>query len=71
MNIEHIRQRVSDGFKPFLLQLCNGRKFAVPHPEFVVVGEEIVEILRNVDSVTIIDPLHVASIEDMPPRRKK
>lgn len=71
MNLDQIRERLSDGFKPFLMQLSNGRKFAVPHPEFLILGEDSVGILSKRGTVTTVDPLHIATIEDMPPSQKK
>ena len=41
MNIEQIRQRLANGFKPFTLCLADGRKLAVAHPGFVAVGRRV------------------------------
>ena len=71
MNLEHIRERLADGFEPFRMELSNGRKFAVPHPEFLIVGEDAVGILSQRGAVTTVDALHIASIEDLPARRRK
>jgi len=48
VNIEQIRQRLANGFKPFTLCLSNGRKLAVAHPEFVAVGRRVVKGSPNV-----------------------
>lgn len=69
MNLDHIRERLSDGFKPFIMQLSNGRKFAVPHPEFLILGEDTVGILSKRGAVTTVDPSHIACIEDLPAHR--
>jgi len=70
MNLEHIRDQVRNGFKPFRLQLSNGRKFDVPHPEFVIIGRNVVGILGKND-VTTIDALHIVSMEGLHPKRRK
>ena len=45
MNIQRIRQMVTNGFKPFTIRLSDGRKFPVPHPEFVAVGKNVVLVI--------------------------
>lgn len=71
MNLEHIHERLSNGFKPFRMQLSNGRKLAVPHPEFIVVGPDAVGILSKNGLVTTVDALHIVSVEDLPTKRRK
>ena len=70
MNPDHIRERLRIGFKPFEIHLTNGRKFAVPHPEFLIVGRNVVAVLGKNDVVTTIDALHIATVEDLPAKRK-
>jgi hypothetical protein len=55
---------VTDGFKPFTIHLSDGRKFPVPHPEFVAVGKKVVVVISKGDRVNTIDPIHITSIED-------
>lgn len=64
MNIERIRVLVTNGFKPFVLHLSDGRRFSVPHPEFVAVGKRVVVVIGKNDQVNTIDPLHIVSIEE-------
>ena len=66
MNVERIREKLNNGFRHFAIQLSSGRKFVVPHPEFIMVGRNVVAILGNDDSVTTIDALHIVAIEDLP-----
>jgi len=47
-----------------VLYLSDGRKFTIPHPEFILVGKRVVVILREDDLVETIDALHVISVED-------
>ena len=64
MNIERIRKKVTNGFRPFRICLTDGRKIPVPHPEFIAVGRNIVIVVdKNDDSVTI-DPLHIMALEE-------
>lgn len=71
MNLDHIRQRLANGFQPFVLTTTDGRRYEVPHPEFLIVGRNIVGILKGNDVITKIDALHIVSIEDLPAKRKK
>ena len=72
MNTEQIRKRLSNGFKPFALVSSSGKRYPVPHPEFVVVGRNIVVIVGEDDLVDTIDALHITAIEDLPaPKRRR
>jgi len=54
---------VTNGFKPFRLHLSDGRKFSVPHPEFVAVGRSVVVVIDKDDRVNTLHPLHIVSLE--------
>jgi hypothetical protein len=69
MNTERIRKKLSNGFRPFALELSSGKRYVVPHPEFIMVGKSVVAVMGKDDSVTTIDALHIAAIEDMPVRK--
>lgn len=71
MNLENIRSRLKNGFKPFAIELTNGRRFEVPHPEFILIGRHVVGILGRDDVITTIDALHIVSIEDLPSRKRR
>jgi hypothetical protein len=71
MNTDEIRKRLRNGFRPFRLCLSDGRKFAVPHPEFIAVGKKVVVVLDKDDFARIIDALHIVSVDDLPKRRRK
>jgi hypothetical protein len=45
MNIERVRQRLTGGFRPFSLRTSDGQEYAVPHPEFVLVGPRSLAVL--------------------------
>ncbi len=71
--MSHIRERLSNGFRPFVVELTNGRRFEVPHPEFLIVGKNVIGVLGRNDVITTINALHIVSINDLPlkgPRRK-
>lgn len=64
MNVEQIRKRVHEGPMPLVIRLTDGRKFRIPHQDFIAIGTNLVIVLgRNDDSVRI-DPLHVVSLDD-------
>lgn len=64
MNIERIRKKVTNGFKPFRICLTDGRKISVPHPEFIAVGRSIVIVVDKNDDAITIDPLHIMALEE-------
>ncbi|MBI3417489.1 MAG: hypothetical protein HY043_19535 [Verrucomicrobia bacterium] len=66
MNLEPVRERIANGFKPFAIELSSGKRVPVRHPEFVMVGKGTVLIMDEHDAVTRIDGLHIAAIEDLP-----
>jgi len=55
---------ITGGFKPFTIHLSDGRKFRVPHPEFLAVGKRVGVVIGKNDRVNTIDPLHIVSLED-------
>jgi hypothetical protein len=51
-------------FRPFTLRLADGGALAVPHRDFVAVSpRRVVVIDANDDSMSIIEPLLIVSIE--------
>lgn len=71
MRITDIRERLSNGFEPFLLRLADGRRIEVPHADFIAVGKHVVVVLDRSDLARKIDVLHIVSIEDLPQRRRR
>lgn len=71
MNIERIKERlVGGGFRPFRLCLSDGTKVAVPHPEFVATGKNVVVVVGQNDRTYTLDPLHIVAIEEVRARTK-
>lgn len=71
MNLAQVRSRLRNGFQPFALVTTGGRRFEVPHPEFIAVGKSVVVVLGRDDLSTKIDAIHIDSLEDLPVRKKK
>lgn len=66
MTIEKLREAVkAQPFKPFFVNLTDGRSFAVQHPEFIALtgtGRTIVVADSNSDGIELIDLLLVTSL---------
>ena len=71
MNLDRIRERISNGFKPFVLELSSGKRLRVPHPDFISIGRNVVVVIGKDDSITTADALHIVSMEDLPNRAKR
>ena len=69
VKFDHIRQRLSGGFRPFLLLTSDGREYAVRHPEFVMVGPRSLAVVDDNGIIVTFDPLHIVAIKDMPRKR--
>lgn len=70
LNLQNIRERLGPDFKPFVLRLTDGRKFEVPHRDFVTVGKGIVVHIDEEDVARVFDALHIVSVEDLPRQRR-
>jgi len=65
VNIEKIRKRLTGGFQPFILRTSDGRKYSVPHSEFIMFGKfEVAVVDRNGD-IDLLDPLHIVSLKSL------
>ncbi len=71
LNLNPLRERLAGPFTPFVIYLSDGRKFAVPHRDFIAVGKAVVSIVDQRDSTHTVDALHIVSISDLPPKRSK
>lgn len=71
LNLQTIRERLGPDFQPFVLRLTDGRKFAVPHRDFITVGKGIVVHIDQEDVARVFDALHIVSVEDMPKKGGK
>jgi len=50
--IDEIKERLDDGFKPFAVRLCDGRRFVVPHRDFIALSRRTVVII-DVDELPV------------------
>ena len=65
MDSEEIRERIrGPGFRPFRLQLSDGRSFEVPHPEFIAATSWVVAVLSETGPSEVIDMARVVSLEN-------
>jgi hypothetical protein len=71
MNLNRIRERLANGFKPFVIELSSGKRLRVPHEDFIMIGTSVVVVMGEDDSVTTADALHIVSIEDLPAAKRR
>ena len=65
LNLQDIRDRLGPEFRPFMIHVSGGRRFEVPHPEFIAVGRGAVVVIDKGDVSHKLDALHVVSIHDV------
>jgi hypothetical protein len=64
MNLEAIRKRLENGFRPFVIRTSDDREFPVPHREFIFLTKRSVIVADREGYVDILDPLHIASLRE-------
>ena len=64
MIIEDIKQRLANGFKPFAIQLSDGRRFVIPQRDFIAFTPKKIALFDEKGVSHIINTLHVVSIDD-------
>jgi hypothetical protein len=69
MIIDQIRERLHNGFRPFTLELSNGKKFRVPHEDFIALHPRIIVVIDQKGISHTINPLHIVSIDEAIHRR--
>jgi len=69
VNVELIRARLKERFRPFALVMSGGNKYPVPHPEFMLLTQRTVVVADLRGYTVYLDPLHVVGIEDIPTSR--
>jgi len=65
MNIESIRSRLKEGFRPFALVMSSGNKYRVPHPEFIFLTQRTIIVADPQGYTTNLDPLHIVSAREL------
>jgi hypothetical protein len=69
LNLQHLRDRLGPAFEPFTIALSDGRRFEIPHRDFIAVGKGVVVVLDDTDASHKIDALHIVSIDDPAPQQ--
>ena len=64
MITDDIRERLSNGFKPFAIRLSDGRRFVVPQRDFIAVTPRKLALFDEHKVSHIINVLHIVSIDD-------
>ena len=67
--VEQVRKHLENGFTPFALRLSDGRRFVVPHRDFVAISPKVVVVIGEDELAVSINPLHIVSVEDVMPAR--
>ncbi len=66
MNMEFIRKRLHESFTPLAIRLSDGRKYEVPHTDFMALGKNVVIVIDSEGYPIHVDPLHIVSLDDLP-----
>ena len=65
MNVGELRKFTSNGFRPFKLDLSDGRVFDVPHPDFIAFSDLVVVVFGEDRLANLIDPDHIVSAKPL------
>ena len=64
MDLNSLRDALHQApFTPFTMQLADGRSEYVRHPEFVAIGPRVVVVVREDNTMAVIEPLLIVSLE--------
>ncbi len=64
MIVDQIKNRLQNGFAPFTLCLSDGRKFTVPHRDFIALTAKVVVVIDDHDISHTINPVHIVSLTE-------
>ena len=64
MSTAEIKERLGKNFRPFELCLSDGRRLAVPNPDQIAVGKNVVSVIDESDISRTVDALHIVSIDE-------
>jgi hypothetical protein len=62
--IAQIKKRLENGFTPFAVRLSDGRRFVIPHRDFIAISTKTIVVIDKDELAVSINPLHVVSVED-------
>jgi len=68
MNLRELKGRLRRGFRPFSIRTTDGQKFAIPHPEFMLIGKYSVAVVDKEGYIRHLDPLHIVSAKQLAKR---
>jgi len=71
LNLKPIRERFEGPFAPFVVHVSDGRRFTIPHRDFIAVGKSVISIVDRHDSTHTVDAFDFVSLSDPPRRRDK
>ncbi len=71
MNVQRIRARLKDGFRPFGIITSSGNKYPLPHPEFIMLTPVTVAVADQRGYAVVLDPLHIVGLEDIHARNDR
>jgi hypothetical protein len=60
--VDQIRNRLQNGFRPFVVQLSDGRALLVPHRDFIALHPKVVVVIDQDGISHTINPLHIVSL---------
>jgi hypothetical protein len=65
MQIGRLREALrASPFRPFTLGLTDGRKFKIPHPEYVAMAKRILVVVNaQTDAITWVEPGLVRTLD--------
>jgi hypothetical protein len=63
--VAQIKKRLENGFKPFALRLTDGRRYEIPHRDFIALSERTVAVIDTDGWAVSINPLHIVSVDDL------
>jgi hypothetical protein len=64
MIVAQIKERLQNGFRPFTLQLSNGREVPVPQRDFIALHPKVIVIIDQEGISHTINPLHIVSLDE-------
>ena len=64
MITDDIKERLSNGFKPFAIRLSDGRRFVVPQRDFIAFTQRKIALFDEQGVSHVINALHIVSIDD-------
>jgi len=71
LNVERIRRRLTGEFRPFTLRTSDGRVYAVPHPEFILIAPHEIGVIGADGYIDTLAPIDVVSIRTSAPSHGK